>query len=52
MDQECRIQTALLTWQPSHYDEIQRADGTRWMVLAWRDGGGHPWLKLQIRQVG
>src|SRR5262245_37110089 len=51
-DQECRIQTALVAWQPSHADQIQRADGTLWMVLAWRDGPGHPWLKLQIRQVG
>jgi hypothetical protein len=52
LDQECRIQTAAVTWQPSHYDQIQRADGTTWMVLSWRDGPGHAWLKLQIRQVG
>jgi hypothetical protein len=51
-DLECRIQTALVTWQPMRYDDLERADGTTWQVLNIVGGGGHPWWRLQIRQVG
>jgi len=51
-DLECRIQTALVTWMPTRYDDFDRADGTTWQVLNIVGGGGHPWLKLHVRQVG
>lgn len=51
-DLECRIQTALVTWAPMRYDDFDRADGTTWQVLNIVGGNGHPWWKLQVRQVG
>jgi hypothetical protein len=53
-DLECRIQTALVTWTPSEYDEVRRADGSRWKVVTpgIRDGLGHPFFKIPLRQVG
>jgi len=51
-DLECRIQTALVTWTPSRYDDFDRADGTTWQVLNIVGGPGHPWYKFQVRQVG
>lgn len=51
-DLECRIQTALVTWTPTRYDDFDRADGTTWQVLNIVGGKGHPWWKMQVRQVG
>jgi len=51
-DLECRIQTALVTWTPMRYDDVDRADGTTWQVLNIVGGTGHPWWKMQVRQVG
>jgi hypothetical protein len=51
-DLECRIQTALVTWTPMRYDDMDRADGTTWQVLNIIGGPGHPFYKFQVRQVG
>lgn len=51
-DQECRIPTAAVTWTPTDYDELTRADGTRWRIQSITGGPGHPFYVLQIRQVG
>ena len=51
-DLECRIQTALVTWTPMRYDDLDREDGTTWQVWNILGGPGHPWWKLQVRQVG
>lgn len=51
-DLELRIQTVLVTWTPMRYDDVDRADGTTWQVLNIVGGPGHPWWKIQVRQVG
>jgi hypothetical protein len=51
-DLECRLQTCLVTWTPTRYDDFDREDGTTWQVLNIALGKGHPWYKLQVRQVG
>lgn len=52
-DLECRIATAAVTWTPTEYDELTRADGTRWRVIGpIQDGGGYPFWRLPIRQIG
>jgi hypothetical protein len=51
-DLECRIQTALVTWTPMRYDDVDRADGTTWQVQGILGGPGHPFYKMQVRQVG
>ena len=50
-DRKCSIQRALLVWVPTHYDELVRADGTRWCMLHVRDGIGRPSASFAIRQV-
>lgn len=51
-DLELRLQTCLVTWLPTRYDDIARADGTTWQVLLITGGHGHPWYRMQVRQVG
>jgi hypothetical protein len=50
-DLECRIQTSLVTWQPSDFDVLTRADGSQWQVKGVDGGRGHVWYRLQVRQV-
>jgi len=51
-DRQCRIKASDLTWAPTPYDELTRADGTRWRILSVTEGVGRPWVLLPIRQVG
>lgn len=51
-DRQFRLAVAVVTWTPSLYDEIVRADGSRWRVLSIGGGPGRPWYLLQVRKVG
>ena len=51
-DRECLLATHLATWTPSDYDEVTRADSTVWRVQSVQDGPGHPFYRLQLRQIG
>jgi hypothetical protein len=50
-DRRLRIATSAVTWVPSQYDEVSRADGSRWRVLNVSGGPGSPWYLLQTRRV-
>ena len=53
-DLKCRIQTSLVIWTPSQYDEFTRASGTRWIILTTTEGNQgtyRPWTILPCRQV-
>ena len=50
-DRKVRIQTALVTWIPTLYDEMVRRDGTRWRVLSGGEGANRPWTFLPTRQI-
>src|SRR5262245_22619217 len=50
-DRRCRIATAGVTWTPSLYDELTRADGTRWRVLSGSEGTLRPWTMLPVRLI-
>ncbi len=50
-DRQFRVAFAVVTWTPSLYDEVLRADGSLWRVLSIGGGGGRPWWILQVRKV-
>lgn len=50
-DHLCRIATAAVSWTPTHYDTLTRADGSLWRVLSIREGRGRPFYALQVRRV-
>ena len=50
-DRRCRIATVGVTWTPSLYDELTRADGTRWRVLSVSEGTRRPWTMLPVRLI-
>ena len=51
-DRVLRVAVAVITWTPSTYDEVVRADGSTWRVLSIGGGAGRPWYLLQCRKVG
>src|SRR5215471_16408989 len=50
-DRRCRIATAGVTWTPTPYDELTRADGSRWRVLSAEQGTLRPWTMLPVRLI-
>lgn len=51
-DRRFRVPTADVSWIPTTYDEIVRADGTSWRVLAVNGGPGKPFYHMQVRKFG
>lgn len=51
-DRKCRIRSTLVNWIPTQYDELVRADGSRWRVLSESEGTGKPWAILPVRRIG
>lgn len=51
-DRVLRIAVAVVTWTPSTYDEVVRADGSIWRVVSIGGGPGRPWYLLQCRKFG
>ena len=49
-DQQLRLRTAVVTWQPTRYDEVTRDDGTVWRVLDFTYGRHRPWWLLHVRR--
>lgn len=50
-DQKGRIPQSDLAFAPTQYDELTRADGTRWRVMRPSEGRGRIWHILQLRRV-
>ena len=51
-DRRARIATSAVIWAITPHDELTRADGTLWRVLASSEGTERPWTFLTLRQVG
>lgn len=50
-DRRIRIPTASVTWTPTLYDEVLRADGSHWRVMSIAGGPGNPFYLLQGRKL-
>lgn len=50
-DRVLRVPTAQVTWTPTLYDEVLRADGSHWKVMRASGGPGHPFWLFQGRKV-
>jgi hypothetical protein len=50
-DMRLRLATYRVSWEPSTYDMVTRADGSTWRVLSLRRGQGFPWWIMQVRKV-
>ena len=51
-DRRIRIPTAVVTWIPTLYDEVLRADGSHWRIMQVGGGSGNPFYLLQGRKIG
>ena len=49
-DRKYRVPTADITWKPTMWDEIRRADNTLWRVLSVSGGAGRPFYEMQVRK--
>lgn len=49
-DRPILIPTAFVAWTPTTADEVVRADGTAWRVMAISGGPGSPFYVLQGRK--
>ena len=50
-DRKLWIPTATVTWAPTLYDEVVRADETTWRVMATTDGEHKAFWIFQIRML-
>jgi len=50
-DRPMLIPTALVSWTPTTADEVVRADGTAWRIMAIAGGPGSPFYILQGRKT-
>src|SRR5262245_39892207 len=50
-DIQLQIPVEQVTWTPTTYDLVVRADATHWRVIDIGGGAGHPFWLLQIRRV-
>lgn len=50
-DERLRLPTFEVSWAPTIYDTVTRADGTIWRVLSVQGGRREAWYLLQVRKV-
>ena len=50
-DRRLRLATSVVTWEPTTYDLVTRADGTVWRVLTLEGGTRRVYWFMQTRQV-
>ena len=50
-DRRIRIPTAEVTWTPTVYDEVVRANDEHWRVMDTHGGPGNPFWQLQGRRL-